>query len=109
MLYWLCCPSPFWQQKGVDTMDTILTNFLVAVAAQVAAHFLCKWLERHRKGKKAQKEPSRSCNSERALFCAWIQWNVLTNFLPLVYAIPHKSQDAMKKVHSSSSAFRPVD
>ena len=51
MLYWLCCPSPFWQQKGVDTMDTILTNFLVAVAAQVAAHFLCKWLESHRKGK----------------------------------------------------------
>ena len=51
MLYWLCCPSPFWQQKGVDTMETILTNFLVAVAAQVAAHFLCKWLESHRKGK----------------------------------------------------------
>ena len=51
MLYWLCCPSPFWQQKGVDTMDTILTNFLVAVAAQVAAHFLRKWLESHRKGK----------------------------------------------------------
>ena len=50
-IHWLCCPSPFWQQKGVDTMDTILTNFLVAVAAQVAAHFLCKWLESHRKGK----------------------------------------------------------
>ena len=32
-------------------MDTILTNFLVAVAAQVAAHLLCKWLESHRKGK----------------------------------------------------------
>ena len=32
-------------------MDTILTNFLEAVAAQVAAHFLCKWLESHRKGK----------------------------------------------------------
>ena len=40
MLYWLCCPSPFWQQKGVDIMDTILTNFLVAVAAQVAARGL---------------------------------------------------------------------
>ena len=26
-------------------MDTILTNFLVAVVAQVAAHFLCKWLD----------------------------------------------------------------
>lgn len=38
-------------EGGVDTMDTILTNFLVAVAAQVAAHFLCKWLESHRKGK----------------------------------------------------------
>ena len=32
-------------------MDTTLTNFLVAVVAQVAAHFLCKWLESHRKGK----------------------------------------------------------
>ena len=45
VLYWWRCPSPFWQQKGVDIMDTILTNFLVAVAAQVAAHFLCKWLD----------------------------------------------------------------
>ena len=32
-------------------MADILTNFVVAVAAQVAAYFLCKWLESHRKGK----------------------------------------------------------
>ena len=50
MLYWLCCPSPFWQQKGVDTVDTILTNILVAVAAQVIADRLCKWLDNYRKG-----------------------------------------------------------
>ena len=32
-------------------MNSILGNFLVAVAAQVAATYLCKWLESHRKGK----------------------------------------------------------
>ena len=32
-------------------MDTILTNFLVAVAAQEVCSYLCKWLESHRKGK----------------------------------------------------------
>ena len=32
-------------------MNSILVNFLVAVAAQVAATYLCKWLESHRKGK----------------------------------------------------------
>ncbi len=44
-------PFSILATEGVDIMDTILTNFLVAVAAQVAAHFLCKWLESHRKGK----------------------------------------------------------
>ena len=38
-------------RREVDTMDTILINFIVAVAAQVAATYLCKWLDRHRKGK----------------------------------------------------------
>ena len=51
MLYWLCCPSPFWEQKEVSRMIDIFTNFIVAVAAQVAATYLCKWLESHRKGK----------------------------------------------------------
>ena len=32
-------------------MADILTNFVVAVATQVAAYFLCKWLESHHKGK----------------------------------------------------------
>ena len=36
-------------------MDTILTNFLVAVAAQVAAHFLCKWLEESPQGQVSTK------------------------------------------------------
>ena len=38
-------------RREVDTMDTILINFIVAVAAQVAATYLCKWLDSHRKGK----------------------------------------------------------
>ena len=29
-------------------MIDIFTNFIVAVAAQVAATYLCKWLESHR-------------------------------------------------------------
>ena len=32
-------------------MIDIFTNFIVAVAARVAATYLCKWLESHRKGK----------------------------------------------------------
>ena len=32
-------------------MIDIFTNFIVAVAAQVAATYLCKWLDSYRKGK----------------------------------------------------------
>ena len=32
-------------------MNSIIINILVAVAAQVTANYLCKWLESHRKGK----------------------------------------------------------
>ena len=32
-------------------MIDIFTNFIVAVAAQVTANYLCKWLDSHRKGK----------------------------------------------------------
>ena len=51
MLYWLCCPSPFWEQKEVSRMAEILTNIIVAVVAQVIADRLCKWLDSYRKGK----------------------------------------------------------
>ena len=39
--------SPIWQQG----MSEILMNFFVAVAAQVAAYYVCKWLDDHHKGK----------------------------------------------------------
>ena len=32
-------------------MIDIFTNFIVAVAAQVTAYYLCKWLNDHHKGK----------------------------------------------------------
>ena len=32
-------------------MPAILVDFLVAVAAQVTAYYLCKWLNNHHKGK----------------------------------------------------------
>ena len=34
----------------VSSMQAILTDFLVAVAAQVTAYYLCKWLNDHFKG-----------------------------------------------------------
>ena len=38
-------------------MQAILTDFLVAVAAQVTAYYLCKWLNDHFKGQLAQRSP----------------------------------------------------
>ncbi len=32
-------------------MEAILTSFLVAVGANVAAYYICKWLDDHSKGK----------------------------------------------------------
>ena len=32
-------------------MIQVLIDFIVAVAAQVAAYYLCKWLNDHHKGK----------------------------------------------------------
>ncbi len=32
-------------------MEAILTGFLVSIAASVAAHYVCKWLDGHRKGR----------------------------------------------------------
>ena len=52
VLYWWRCPSPFWEQKEVShTMIQVLIDFIVAVAAQVTAYYLCKWLNDHHKGK----------------------------------------------------------
>ena len=38
-------------REEVSPMEAILTDFLVAVAAQVTAYYLCKWLNSHHKGK----------------------------------------------------------
>lgn len=42
-------PPYTWQQEGGARME-ILLSFLVSVAAGVAAYYICKWLDRHRKG-----------------------------------------------------------
>ena len=45
-------PFPDSGNRGeVRPMEAILTDFLVAVAAQVTAYYLCKWLNDHHKGK----------------------------------------------------------
>mgnify|MGYP004475386829 FL=1 len=32
-------------------MESILINFIMTVGANVAAYYICKWLDSHRKGK----------------------------------------------------------
>ena len=59
MLYWVracvilvALPFSHSGNRGeVSSMQAILTDFLVAVAAQVTAYYLCKWLDSYRKGK----------------------------------------------------------
>ena len=42
-------PSDTGNRKEVDQMSYIL-NFLAAVAANVSGYFVCKWIDRLRKG-----------------------------------------------------------
>lgn len=45
MIYCICLPHPFWQQKGgVYIMD--LLSFILSITASVVAYFICKWLDR---------------------------------------------------------------
>ncbi len=58
LLYWgkgcvilVALPFSHSGNRGeVSAMQAILTDFLVAVAAQVTAYYLCKWLNDHFKG-----------------------------------------------------------
>lgn len=45
-------PLPFksWQQEEVGIVD-LLVNFLVSVGAGIVSYYVCKWLDRHCKGK----------------------------------------------------------
>jgi hypothetical protein len=38
-------------------MDSLFNSFLVTVVANVVSYYICKWLDSHRKGKQAQKNP----------------------------------------------------
>ena len=47
-------------------MDYLIT-LLVSVAADVVSHFICKWLDKYDKNRKAEKgKPPWSCSSEGA-------------------------------------------
>ena len=39
------------REEVSHTMIQVLIDFIVAVAAQVTAYYLCKWLNDHHKGK----------------------------------------------------------
>ena len=51
LLYFFCCSLQSGNRKEVSRMAEILINFIMAVAAQVLAYYLCKWLDNHRKGR----------------------------------------------------------
>ena len=38
-------------ERGCDTVASILVNFVMTVGANVAAYYICKWLDGQRKGK----------------------------------------------------------
>lgn len=42
-------PYPIRQGKGVNTLAYLIT-FFVAVGAEMAGHYLCKWLDGHKHG-----------------------------------------------------------
>ena len=42
---WLCCPSPYWQQKGGDFVVYIAT-LIISIVAGIICHYICKWLDR---------------------------------------------------------------
>lgn len=50
MIELLCCPSLYWQQEGGEKLE-FLIDFILAVGASIAAHYVSKWLDRHHKGK----------------------------------------------------------
>lgn len=43
-------PFSLWQQGEVIALS-ILTSFFVSVVASVVGYYVCKWLDRHGKGK----------------------------------------------------------
>ena len=43
-------PFSLWQQGEVSTVELFIA-FLVSVGASVISHYICKWLDRHGKGK----------------------------------------------------------
>lgn len=45
MVYLLCCPTHSGNRKGVPQVAEIVTSLIVAVGANVIAHYICKWLD----------------------------------------------------------------
>lgn len=43
-------PFSLWQQREVIALS-ILVSFFVSVVASVVGYYVCKWLDRHGKGK----------------------------------------------------------
>ena len=51
----------------------IFIGILVAVVANVIGYLICKWLDRHSKGKYAQRTPGETLPLRGFAF-AWVQW-----------------------------------
>ena len=46
----LVLPSNPSTKGGIKMLITLLITFIVSVAANVASHYICKWLDRDRDG-----------------------------------------------------------
>ena len=51
ILWLLPCFPNLATERGCDTVASILVNFVMTVGANVAAYYICKWLDGQRKGK----------------------------------------------------------
>jgi hypothetical protein len=50
LIYSWCCPSHSGNREEVGNLADLI-NFLLAVAASIVGHYVCKWLDSRRKGK----------------------------------------------------------
>ena len=51
MIHSPCCPLQTGNREEVLVMEQILVSFLVSVGAGVVSYYICKWLDRDRKGR----------------------------------------------------------
>ena len=64
----------------------ILVSFIVSVAAGIATHYICKWLDRHKWRQQPKNESPRSCNSGGFPYARW----AISIVVSFTFSIPHR-------------------